>query len=75
MIQIEELQAKILREVDLSKEVPDDELMELIHRILGENEQDTYIPLREKAGIGKELFNAFRKLDILQELLEDDEIT
>jgi pilus assembly protein CpaF len=31
--------------------------------------------LREKAGIGKELFNAFRKLDILQELLEDDEIT
>ena len=75
MIQLEELQAKILREVDLSKEVPDDELMELIHRILGENGKDTYIPLREKAGIGKDLFNAFRKLDILQELLEDDEIT
>lgn len=75
MIQIEELQAKILQELDLSKEVADEDLMELIHRILGENEQDTYIPLREKAGIGKELFNAFRKLDILQELLEDDEIT
>ena len=75
MIQVEELQAKILQELDLSKEVADEDLMELIHRILGENEQDTYIPLREKAGIGKELFNAFRKLDILQELLEDDEIT
>ena len=31
--------------------------------------------LRQKSGLGKELFNAFRKLDILQELIEDDEIT
>lgn len=75
MIQMEELQAKILRELDLSKEVGDEDLMELIHRMLGEKEQEDYISLKEKAGIGKELFNAFRKLDILQELLEDDEIT
>ena len=75
MIQTEELRDKIIRELDLSKEVRDDELMELIHRIITETEQDTYISLKEKAGIGKELFNAFRKLDILQELLEDDEIT
>lgn len=75
MIQVEELQAKILKELDLSKEVADEDLMELIHRVLGENEQNTYISLREKAGIGKELFNSLRKLDILQELLEDDEIT
>lgn len=75
MIQAEEYQAKILRELDLSKEVSDEDLMELIHRILGESEQEAYISLKEKAGIGKDLFNAFRKLDILQELLEDDEIT
>lgn len=75
MIQIEELHEKILKEMDLSREVPDEELKELIHRVLMENEQQFHIPLREKAGIGKELFNTFRKLDILQELLEDDEIT
>ncbi len=75
MTKIEELQEKILEEMDLSKEVPDEELMEVIRRILDENTQDRYIPLKEKAGMGKELFNAFRKLDILQELLEDDEIT
>lgn len=28
-------------------------------------------PLEEKARLGKELFNAFRKLDLLQELIED----
>lgn len=75
MINVEELQEKVLKEMDLSKEVADDELMEVIRRILDEGGQEDYISLREKAGIGKELFNAFRKLDILQELLEDDEIT
>lgn len=75
MIQTEELQEKILQELDLSKEVSDEELMEIIHRILGEYKGESYISLKEKTGMGKELFNAFRKLDILQELLEDDEIT
>lgn len=75
MIQTEELQEKILQELDLSKEVSDEELMEIIHRILGEYKGESYISLKEKTGMGKELFNAFRKLDILQELLEDEEIT
>lgn len=75
MIAMEKLQDMILKELDLSKEVADDELMEIIHRVLEESRQESYISLKEKAGLGKELFNAFRKLDILQELLEDDEIT
>ena len=72
---VEELQNRILKEMDLSKEVADEELMEVIRRILHEDGQVQYIPLREKADIGKDVFNAFRKLDILQELLEDDDIT
>ncbi len=72
---VEELQDRILKEMDLSKEVADEELMEVIRRILDEDGREQYIPLREKADIGKDVFNAFRKLDILQELLEDDEIT
>lgn len=75
VIQIEELYEKILAELDLSKEVEDDELVEIIHRTLEEKGKETYIPLKEKSGLGKELFNTFRKLDILQELIEDDEIT
>ncbi len=75
MLEVEQIQIRILEELDLSKEVGDDELMEVIHRILSESEDNTYVSLKEKAGIGKELFNAFRKLDILQELLEDEDIT
>lgn len=75
MGRVEELQAKVLERLDLTKEIADEELMEVIRLMLEEDEEDAYISLTEKAGIGKELFNTLRKLDILQELLEDDEIT
>lgn len=71
----EKIQLKVLRQLDLSKEVADEELMEIIRSALEEDEGENYIPLSEKAGIGKELFNTFRKLDILQELLEEEDIT
>lgn len=75
MASVEELQERVLQELDLSKEIADEELMDVIHKIIEENNRNQYIPLKEKVGIGKELFNTFRKLDILQELLEDDDIT
>lgn len=75
MIQVEEIRARVLEEMDMTKEVEDEELQRVIHRILEETSRETYIPLQQKASIGREIFNALRKLDILQELLEDEEIT
>ena len=75
MIRAEELHERILKELDMSREIDDDQLIELIHSVLEERGRETHIPLKEKAALGKELFNAFRKLDILQELIEDDTIT
>ncbi len=72
---IGKIQERILDELDLSREIEDDELVELIHSVLEEYARKEYIPLKQKAALGKELFNAFRKLDILQDLLEDDTIT
>ena len=71
----QELQDQVLRELDLTKEIMDEELMDVIHRILEERARNTYIPLTERADMGRDLFNALRKLDILQDLIEDDEIT
>lgn len=75
MVGIEELQERILGELDLSREVEDRELVELIYRVIRESERECYLPLQIKMKLGRDLFNAFRKLDLLQELLEDDEIT
>ena len=71
----EHLHARILEELDLSREVQDDELTEIIYRVLQEAGRREYLPLAQKSALGRELFNAFRKLDLLQEFLEDEEIT
>lgn len=72
---MEKLHQKVMEELDLSKEVSDEELEELIHRVVKEEGKSEYISLGKKQLLGKELYNTFRKLDVLQELLEDEEIT
>ena len=71
----ERLYDRVVEQMDLTREVDDEELMELIHRLIREESNKSYIPLDVQARIGKELFNSFRKLDILQELIEQEDIT
>lgn len=71
----DELYEQILEELDLSKEIDDLQLVDIIHEMLEEKSRESHLSLKEKSRLGKELFNAFRRLDILQELLEDEEIT
>ena len=66
---------QIMQRMDLTKETEDEELREIIRDVLEEACRREYIPLSEKIRISRELFNAFRKLDILQDLIEDDTIT
>ena len=75
MIQAEQLHARILEEMDMTREMEDEELMQLIYRVLQEVSAQEYLSLAEKSFLGRELFNAFRKLNILQEFLEDEDIT
>lgn len=75
MIEAEQLHARILEKLDLTREVEDEELTGIIYQVLQEAGQKEYIPLKIRTALGKELFNAFRKLDLLQDFLEDDEIT
>lgn len=75
MIRAERLYDRVIERMDMSCDMEDEELQELIHEVLEDASKEMYIPLHEKIQISKELFNAFRKLDILQELIEDDEIT
>ncbi|XCP85453.1 CpaF family protein [Roseburia hominis] len=75
MLRAEQLHEQILARMDMSHEMKDEELLNLIHQLLEEKSREEFIPLKEKAALGKELFNSFRKLDILQELIEDETIT
>lgn len=71
----ERIYEEVLRRMDMSRETRDEELEELIYRVLREEAEREYIPLQDQILISRRLFHAFRKLDILQEFLEDETIT
>lgn len=75
MDRLEQMYDRVLQKMDMGHEMEDEELLELIHSALNESGEEEYIPLQEKIRLSRELFNAFRKLDILQELVEDEEVT
>ena len=71
----QELQKLIIANIDLSKEVCDEELLDLIDETLRQRSKENYLSMKEKQRLRKDIFNAIRRLDILQELIEDSEIT
>lgn len=70
-----QLRGLVLEEMDLSKNLTDDEILELIDSTIIQKSRDHYIDLKEKSALRWEIFNSLRRLDVLQELVEDREIT
>ncbi len=69
------LRRRLLEELDMSRELEDGEILELIDRmILGEPGLQ-YSALQEKISLRQELFYSIRRLDVLQELIEDNSVT
>lgn len=75
MTRIELLYDQVMHRLDMTKETGEEELQEIIRHVIDEEGKREFLSLGEKIRISRELFNAFRRLDILQDLIEDDEIT
>ena len=75
MIKSELLYEKVMLRLDMTRETGEEELQEIILAVIEEAAEEEFLPLSEKIRISRELFNAFRRLDILQDLIEDDTIT
>ncbi|MHB8131082.1 MAG: CpaF family protein [Mobilitalea sp.] len=69
------LQQKVIQDIDLSREISDEELLDTIDHILMDYSKEEYINMQEKRTLRKDIFNSIRRLDILQELIEDTSIT
>ncbi|WP_066714041.1 CpaF family protein [Clostridium sp. Marseille-P299] len=61
--------------IDLSKEIDDNELLDMIDIVIKNKSRDYYLSIKEKQQYRKEIFNSIRRLDVLQELVEDSSIT
>ena len=57
------------------RNIDDEELYRIIDSEIIHKEHSFYIPLEEKLNIRSSLFDSFRRLDILQELLDSKDIT
>lgn len=70
-----EIQRRVQQRLDLSREMTDEEVLLLIdEEILCLNAR-SFLFLEEKLRLRRELFHTMRKLDLLQELVEDPEVT
>jgi pilus assembly protein CpaF len=71
----ERLRKKVIEEMDLFREVTEEELYEAIDRSLIDYGRQEYICIQDKLKLRKDIFNSIRRLDVLQELIEDPQIT
>ena len=70
-----EIREQILRDISASNHLQDRELIENIDMVLDRKSAEYNIGLKEKLDLKNRLFNSFRKLDVLQELLDDRSVT
>ncbi|MDD6353628.1 MAG: CpaF family protein [Lachnospiraceae bacterium] len=65
----------VLSEIDLSKELSDEEICDLIGMAVSKEAREIPMTLRQRADLERIIFNSLRKLDILQELVDDKDVT
>ncbi|MGI6069547.1 MAG: CpaF family protein [Blautia sp.] len=66
---------ELMERLELEAEVEDDKILELIDELIIERGRAAGLTLDQKSHLRQELFYSVRKLDVLQELLEDDTVT
>ena len=71
----EELRQRIMEQLQECSRMEDEELYEQIDRAIREKGQELFLPLKERLWLRSSLYDSFRRLDILQELLDDRNVT
>ena len=69
------LQEALFIELGSYGELNDDQINDRIEQAILKRSRQVYIPVEDKRLLKRELFNVFRKLDVLSEMLEDEEIS
>ena len=69
------LRKKLRQQLEQTREVKDEEIYRQIDDLILEEARERYVSLSRKEALRTELFNSVRKLDVLQELIDDDSVT
>ena len=71
----ERIREEIIEAVDLTRDLSDEEIRSHIRERLLEEGHEYRLTLQDRLVMEERIFNSLRKLDILEELLADDEVT
>ena len=72
---MEALRQQVLERLDHTKEATDEEIYDCIDEVLIQESKKTYLPLKTRVSLRKAVFDSLRRMDVLQDLLENPEIT
>ena len=72
---METLRQQVLERLDHTKEATDEEIYDCIDEVLIQESKKTYLPLKTRVSLRKSVFDSLRRMDVLQDLLENPEIT
>lgn len=72
---LQKLKLLLMERLERYRELSDEEIYERIDELILEADTSNYIRLAKRNEIRRELFNSVRRLDILQELVDDDSVT
>lgn len=72
---VEEIRKKVLDKLEYEQDSSDEKIQEWITYYLEEETKQEFLPYYRRVVLGKEIFYSLRKLDILQPLLENPQIT
>lgn len=65
----------VLKRMDLGRDTSDEEIEDMIAQELAQESRKTSISIHERVRIEQQVFNSLRKLDAIQELVDDPEVT
>lgn len=73
--QVEEIKKRVLVQLDITKENDEERLLEVIDTEIVRYGKEQLLSLEQRHRLRKSVFHSLRRLDVLQELLEQEDIT
>lgn len=73
--QREEIKKRVLLQVDVTRENEEEQLLEIIDKEISEYAREKTLSLNQRRRLRTQIFDSLRRLDVLQELLDRDDIT
>lgn len=69
------IRKKILEELEYEGDVSDEKIEDMVSKALSDEMKNNFLPYHRRILLGQEIFNALRKLDILQGLIDNPAVT